>query len=907
MNDNVRFAVIVAVVLVVVCAFFWFVFGDSGNVPEKPIADIREVPATAEPTEMPPMAPPAAEPTASETPSQPSTPERSAERVRPRSRVQRPTGNGVIRGKVTWRGDEGPAAGAEVTVELQDWTTNADVPNSEKTTWTTTTDSDGEFQINRLPFRGLFGSEASRYAVMATKDSAFGMASVGLTNDETEGYVKIELDEVGTISGRVVNAAKEPVVDAFVFPDKGKDDRYVDGTSLRVTTGEDGRFELVNLPLGEWKLAVRASDYAVKVTDFVSVNTRDVEIVLSKGGAIAGVVVLAPTGEPVSGTKVLVSEDRARWNQHTVTTDTDGRFTVAALADGKYNVRLDDPDRVIVGEPPAVEIVKEDAVENVKLTVALGGVVTGRTYDADTLEPIAGVHILDRFRGGRGSQSREAVSDNDGAYRLTGLMEGDHTLQRRWKPGYLHGERREDKTVALALGQQVDGIDFAIKKGLYLRGIVVDTQGNPIERVEVTSNDTAGHDEGESTTSKQDGTFEHRGFSPNTQVTIAARREGFSAKPVGPLTIGNEDLNDVKIVMEPGASIAGVVVEKTGKPVANVYVNAQSPEQGYVSGDTTDRDGQFKVEGLAAGTYSMMLRPSTSGYRRETRSGDPITVAKAQALTGVRLVLTDEKGLTILGRVTNTRREPIKDAYVNAHSRSGGSSYGYAQTDADGRYEVAGLLEGPHMVNVGHNDYSQAQMDEVAAGSRNVDFVLDDQAAIEGRVVDARTGQPLTTFQIGYFNGITDRIHPQMFQNMTTYFDENGVFQLTRVNAGDVTVLAKAEGYAPTSQAFSGVRPGQTVTGVELRLETGSSAEGVVVDSRGVPISGAQVFAGEVPNDRWSREQSGGTTTDANGRFSLTSLGPDITFIGAVHSNYPATNVPVELVPAEPACMSRFG
>jgi hypothetical protein len=196
---------------------------------------------------------------------------------------------------------------------------------------------------------------------------------------------------------------------------------------------------------------------------------------------------------------------------------------------------------------------------------------------------------------------------------------------------------------------------------------------------------------------------------------------------------------------------------------------------------------------------------------------------------------------------------------------------------------------------VSHGDYSFKQLDEVAAGSRNVDFVLEDQATVEGRVIDARTGRPITTFQLGYFNGISDHMSPQMFQNATTYFDENGNFMLTKVNAGDVTVFGRAEGYAPGTDAVSNVRPGEVVTGVEIRLEAGAAVRGVVVDSGGVPVSGAQVFPGEVPQDQWSRENSGGTTTDSNGIFELTSLAPDVARIGAYHSKYPPSSVDVSL------------
>ncbi len=895
MNDNARFALVAVVVVAVVGAFLWFVYGSAPSEPNAPAPETAPVAQADKPVEVAPF---------EETPAAEAPAEEAAATVtpavntdRPAPRKQRPSGIGSIEGEVVWKKDDGPAAGAEVTIELQDWEPSATIPNRDKVTWTATTDGDGKFAVPRLPAKGLYSGEAWRYFISATKDDAFGMSSVALTTDEFDGYVKIELDEVGSIAGRVVNAEGAPVADAFVFPDEGEEDRRVDGTALRVVSDAEGKFELVHLPVAKWKIAVRAAGYAVKTTDLIATDTRDVEIVLSKGGSITGVVAMAQGGAPVPDIKVALASDEGRWNRHSATTDANGAFTFEALADASYRLSLDDRERIMVGEAPNLTIAHENALDDVKLLVALGGVVTGRTYDADTLEPIANVSIRDLNRQGSGSTAHDAVSDADGNYRMTGLTEGGHTLRRRWKPGYLHGEQREDKSVSLSLGQEVNGIDFPIKKGLYLRGIVVDAEGNPIERVDVTSDDMSGKDEGESTVSKRDGTFEHRGFSEGTQVTVTARREGFSAEPVGPLTIGPEGLSDVKIVMQPGASIAGIVVDKLGKPVGSVYVTAQSERS--VSGDSSGSDGTFNVEGLAPGTYTMTLRRNSSGYRRDARSGDPVTLAQGQKLTGLRLVLDEKEGLSISGRVMDSNRKPIKDAQVNAHSRSGGDSYGYDQSKEDGTYEIVGLAEGPHQMYVSHGDYSFKQLDEVAAGARNVDFVLEDQATVEGRVIDARTGRPITTFQVGYINGSAEHVNfswsQSAFQNATTYFDDNGAFTLTKVNAGDVVVFGRAEGYAPGTDALPNVRPGEVVTGVEIRLEAGAAVRGVVVDSRGVPVSGAQVFPGDVPRDQWSRENSGGTTTDSNGIFELTSLAPDVTRIGAYHAKYPPSSVDVSL------------
>ncbi|MDJ0973501.1 MAG: carboxypeptidase-like regulatory domain-containing protein [Planctomycetota bacterium] len=87
---------------------------------------------------------------------------------------------------------------------------------------------------------------------------------------------------------------------------------------------------------------------------------------------------------------------------------------------------------------------------------------------------------------------------------------------------------------------------------------------------------------------------------------------------------------DLVIRMEPGAAIAGRVVNTAGHPIEGAQVQAAPLEgeprvPGVVAGATTDREGVFRLEGLAAGTSVMITAdhpahvPTTVGPRE---SGD---------------------------------------------------------------------------------------------------------------------------------------------------------------------------------------------------------------------------------------------------------------------------------------------
>ncbi len=454
--------------------------------------------------------------------------------------------------------------------------------------------------------------------------------------------------------------------------------------------------------------------------------------------------------------------------------------------------------------------------------------------------------------------------------------------------GYLHGESREDKKVNVQLGKTTPDIDFPMKYGLLVRGRVVDEDGNPIEFAHVSSSPMTDNGEGEDTNTGEDGTFEHRGYSGNQKIMITATKAGYSAAPVGPLEIGETDLNGVEIVMGSGSSIAGVVVDATGNPMKQASVTAEpvsNGEQAQAQSASLDADGKFKIQGLMAATYRIRVRPYNSYSNRGAQAGTEVTVGEGEHKTGIKVVYEEAGGLTISGRVTNSAGEPLRNASINAQLDRG-RGYGYANTDEDGTYTISGLEEGAYRVYAYHGEYTHQNKEGVQAGTANVNFVLTGRGTIEGRVVSARTGQPVTKFQVGSFGGKINLATPAMYGNLTAFMDPDGNFKLNNVEAGDGYVAVTAEGYAPSQQPVTGVREGATVSGILFKLDPGATIDGLVTDSSGQPVSGARIYLGGAPRDQWRMDREMVATSGADGTFEITSLGPDTTMVSAVHSDF---------------------
>jgi len=890
MNENVRFVVLIAIVVAAVGGAWYFLNrSKAGDGP-----DVPQTVATATAPEEPEAEPVPPEERAVVRPASPFQVSGDRAKTDSAERGPRRAGIGTIKGTVTLEDGDVPVPNATLRiVQTSKPARDGGGEVKDGPQWETETATDGTFRIDRLPY-GYF-------AVLANTGDLFGAGSANLTDDEPSDLANVTLRPAGSIAGTVLNAAGEPVAGARVFPEKTRDERrrMGGGTGLaaQVKTNGDGTFFIPHLWEGDWQLIVTADAYAVLASDYIPVGTMDAELVLSPGGSAAGEVVAAETGEPIVGIKVTANGEIPRAENETET-DEGGRFEIAHLADSKYTVNIDDDTRLLSGKAPEFTIAGGDNVDGLRLIVAVGGSVSGRAYDVDTKKPLQGVKLSARPDGGA-TPRREAESDANGVFTIEGLGEGPHTIHRHWKVGYLHGEDREDKKVNVQIGKTTPDIDFPMKYGLFVRGRVVDEDGNPIDHASVQSQPVNYNGEGENTTSREDGTFEHRGYSPNQQIRITASKAGYAVAPIGPLDLGDTDLNGIEIVMGSGGSIAGVAVDAMGNPMKEASVTAQPiPGQGEVQTQSAslDADGKFKIQGLMAATYRLQIRPYRSYRQTSADAGTEVTVGEGEDVTGVQVVYEEGGGLTISGRVTNNAGEPLRNASINAHMDRGGG-YGYANTDENGNYTISSLQQGVYRVFAYHNDYTREEQSAVEAGTANVNFVLTGRGAIEGRVLSAKNGQPVTRFQVGAFPGQIDLTKPSMYGNMTAFVDPQGNFKLTNVEAGVVYVGVTAEGFAPSQQPVSGVREGATVSGVVFKLDPGATIDGIVTDNNGTPVSGARIFFGNAPTNQWQIDRETVGTSDANGKFTITSVGPETTAVSAVHGDYAPGSAQVSIKP----------
>ena len=236
----------------------------------------------------------------------------------------------------------------------------------------------------------------------------------------------------------------------------------------------------------------------------------------------------------------------------------------------------------------------------------------------------------------------------------------------------------------------------------------------------------------------------------------------------------------VELVVNGTGQVRGRVVDgDSGRAVPDFQVRYQPDAQGgmrfvmrmgpgrgrgpYEKQPFHAEDGSFVLEDVAAGRWT--VEAFAPGY--QAGSASAVAVGEGEATEGVEVRLS--KGGVIAGKVLESRGgRPILDATVRAELSGGGPRMGMirmggeggdneAATDADGRYEIAGLAPGTWTVTASHPDWSEATTSvELKDAPATADIRLGRGGSIGGTVLAG--GRPVAGAQVTLVRGRGQRL-----------------------------------------------------------------------------------------------------------------------------------------------------
>ncbi|MHC4860693.1 MAG: sigma-70 family RNA polymerase sigma factor, partial [Planctomycetota bacterium] len=295
-----------------------------------------------------------------------------------------------------------------------------------------------------------------------------------------------------------------------------------------------------------------------------------------------------------------------------------------------------------------------------------------------------------------------------------------------------------------------------------------------------------------------------------------------------------------------GARIPVRVVDSTGRGIAKATVALlrwppgessgfgpwwlrvrSKPEE--IAGETTGADGRAVMTGVASGYYS--IRAVAEG--RATRTEE---LSVREGLDPAEILLLLRPAHVLEGSVKRTDGTPISDVVVSTHPSA------ETTTDERGEFRLTSLPPGRCHLAVRLPSGTGLTVDLIdIPGVRRYEFVLDLSAAVEGRVVDDATGEPVpgARVQVGVSDGAT-------FGSGVATTGPGGDYRIHDLLPGFVTaVQVRAEGRLPWSRSYlSGSRPlakGRPFR-QDVRLSRGGKVRGRVTIGPDEPASGALVM-----------------------------------------------------------------
>lgn len=357
------------------------------------------------------------------------------------------------------------------------------------------------------------------------------------------------------------------------------------------------------------------------------------------------------------------------------TTDAEGRYRLPVTTVAELCIWGDRQGYVSARLASRTYSEGEHVVEDLVLPSGLA--ITGRVTDADG-QPVAGANVRVRLQAddrtmadlespagpeivwiltaGASTDARSTTTGTDGQYRVAALNPGDYVV-RVMLPGSV------PEPGARPVPAGTSGVDFVLRRGATIRGVVMSRAGETLERATVVFVEAlAPGDPGPgkrrhwTATTNDDGTFEICGV-PTASGTVWA---------------GYASLRTARVISMGGA--AGEAAAISSVVATRIVVNAESRP----SASTSHAWNPHWIESA----------PETGRYAVAQR---PLSVSIGQQIEGIEIRLDDS--LEVTGRVVRGDGTPAAGVAVSATANPAPGLHVYSTetTDPSGQFTLRGL------------------------------------------------------------------------------------------------------------------------------------------------------------------------------------------------------------------------
>ena len=404
-------------------------------------------------------------------------------------------------------------------------------------------------------------------------------------------------------------------------------------------------------------------------------TTAGVNGKLASGGEITGTVSDKTSGEPIAKVKVEALDPSGGEVVTTVETAANGTYTLGGLTSGSYDIRFAPaadlnylpqfyPSGVAQSEATAVPVTAGASAGPIDIGLSpAAGEVSGTVVSASTHGAIAGAVV--KIFDGLGDYVTSAETSATGTYSITGLAEGEYTVEFLDTSGGYVPQFYPEKpsaagagSVSVVAGTDTANINGALGRGGGISGRVLAAPSQtPLANVSVLVYEATGElvKKGETDTN---GGYEVTGLAAGSyKVEFVASGVNYApsyyeassfvagAKPVA--VSAGQTTPSIEGTLTAGGAITGTVTEAAGgAPIEGAEVVIYEPAGQRVAFTETGPEGKYAVESLGGGEYVIEFLPTSSALSAQYDGGFPafaeatrVVVSAGGTHTGVNAAL----------------------------------------------------------------------------------------------------------------------------------------------------------------------------------------------------------------------------------------------------------------------------
>ncbi|HMA97505.1 MAG TPA: carboxypeptidase regulatory-like domain-containing protein [Polyangiaceae bacterium] len=687
-----------------------------------------------------------------------------------------------------------------------------------------------------LPYGAL--SDASGRATVARLGQPpyrIRVSARGYESADLRGIVapmSVKLRRLGALLVRVEDGQGIPIPEATVM---------LSGTSLwparRATTNEKGQANVHGLLAGSFDLKAVKGDRVSRTELGVALARGEQKSLVLRLMPGRMLTVLVTDGDsepiaPVANADVVVAEGGLSTFPERGRSNNDGRVVLGPFEPGPLSASATARDFVGTSVVP----VPEDSSTLVRVALRRGGTIVGRVVDPFD-------HAID-------GATIEIVGTD-----FSGLPVAETPRYRELQAvGFARALGGPEAMMAVGeLGVTqgpIPPIPGAVPGADYLLSSEEARQRRPLSVKNI--NDV------EQWVTRYDGSFRAHPVTPG-RLRALARHPAYVEGLSDLVTLMPGASAEVKVVLRGGGSIEGIVVDRWGRSIGGVRVELSASLGARVQSTYTADDGRFAFASLPSEVTLTVARPENPD-RPVVR--ERVTVREGQR-EPVRIVLPEARDpVEVL--VVDDRDQPLEGVEVVLASLEPDSPLRQTRfTGSDGRVsfeDARGLAISLALENPGY----ATTLERLSKAETQIKLVMRRGVLTTGRVTSVRGRVPVAHARVTVVSAGRRRIAST---------NSDGVWEMSDVPDGPVHLVIEAPEF-PVVEIDRTVerqaRQDRALDLGEVDLPDAGGVSGVVVDTRGDPVVGAQVSAVPITGYSPAAAPSKGTVvTDRAGRFRL--------------------------------------